>query len=195
MRTHLSALSRQAHRDHANRRLHLLLRVWRLRNRSAAEARRLLRVLFLRLAAVPADPDRTRGRINGRLLPAMKTENRANPERRDDWTRKPVSALLWWCVPLGLGFSTSLFSLTVRTAAVVWALVFAWMGAGCVLNALRCHRLHCYISGPAFFLGALAAALIAARLLGPHAIGNVVSATLAAVLLSFVPEIVWRKYA
>ena len=125
----------------------------------------------------------------------MNAENRATSERHNDLVRNPVSALLWWCVPLGLAFSTNLFSPTVRTAAVVWALVFAWMGAGCVLNALRCHRLHCYISGPAFFLGALAAALIAAGVLGPHAIGNVVSLTLGAALVSFIPELVWRKYA
>jgi len=70
------------------------------------------------------------------------------------------------------------------------------MGIGCLLNARRCHRLHCYISGPAFFLGAATLAFFAAgvALLGPHSLNNIVGVTLAVVLLSFVPEMVWRQY-
>ncbi len=74
--------------------------------------------------------------------------------------------------------------------------LFGWMGTGCILNARRCHRLHCYLSGPAFFLGAAALALFAAGipLLGSHSLNNVIGITLAAALLSFVPEMIWRKY-
>jgi hypothetical protein len=74
--------------------------------------------------------------------------------------------------------------------------LFNWMGTGCVLNARRCHRLHCYIFGPAFFLGATALALFAAgvALLGQHSLNNIVGITLTVVLLSFVPEMIWRKY-
>ena len=68
------------------------------------------------------------------------------------------------------------------------------MGTGCVLNAIRCRRLHCYISGPAFLLGALAAGLFGLGAV-PQTLNNIVSATLGIVLLSFVPEIVWRRYA
>jgi len=70
------------------------------------------------------------------------------------------------------------------------------VGTGCILNARRCRRLHCYISGPAFFLGAAALGLFAAgiALLGAHSLTNIVSITLAVVLLSFVPEMIWRKY-
>ena len=46
--------------DHAYRRLSVLLRVFQLRRAVAAEAGRLLRVLFLRLSRVPADPVATR---------------------------------------------------------------------------------------------------------------------------------------
>jgi hypothetical protein len=74
--------------------------------------------------------------------------------------------------------------------------LFGWMGTGCFLNARRCHRLHCYISGPAFFLGSAALALFAAGipLLGPHSLNNVIAITLATALLSFVPEMIWRKH-
>jgi hypothetical protein len=71
------------------------------------------------------------------------------------------------------------------------------MGTGCILNARRCHRLHCNISGPAFLLGAISAGMLSsgASVLGSHALYYTISVTLAAGLLSFVPEVIWRKYA
>jgi hypothetical protein len=40
-----------------------------------------------------------------------------------------------------------------RTA--VWAVSLSIMGIGCVANALRCGRVHCYLTGPFFLLMAL----------------------------------------
>ena len=73
---------------------------------------------------------------------------------------------------------------------------FLWMGAGCILNARRCHRLHCYISAPAFILGAAALASFAAGLthFGPHSLNNIIGLSLGVALLSFLPELIWRKY-
>jgi len=70
------------------------------------------------------------------------------------------------------------------------------MATGCLLNARRCHRLHCYISGPVLLLGGLFAGLVAAGAfgLGIQAFNNAVSATLILALLSFVPEFVWKRY-
>ena len=87
-------------------------------------------------------------------------------------------------------------ALPVRGTAIICVILFVWMGTGCILNARRCHRLHCYISGPTFLLGAVALGLLAAGLLGfgPHALDNIVVVTLVIALLSFVPEI-WKKYA
>lgn len=117
-------------------------------------------------------------------------------ETANDWVRRPGMGLVWWCVPLGIGFASNLFAVTTRAIALVWMISFAWMGVGCILNARRCHRLHCYISGPVFFLGAAALAAFASgvALLGPHSLNNIVSITLGAALLSFVPEMIWRKY-
>jgi hypothetical protein len=42
---------------------------------------------------------------------------------------------------------------------VVWVVALAIMGAACIVNALRCGRVHCYITGPFFLLMALAALL------------------------------------
>ena len=37
-----------------------------------------------------------------------------------------------------------------RTA--VWAVALATMGMACIVNALRCGRVHCYLTGPFFLL-------------------------------------------
>jgi hypothetical protein len=96
----------------------------------------------------------------------------------------------------GLGFATDFLALPVRGTAIIWVILFVWMGTGCILNARRCHRLHCYISGPTFLLGAVVLGLLAAGLLGfgPYALNNIVGGTVVVALLSFIPEI-WKKYA
>ena len=40
-----------------------------------------------------------------------------------------------------------------RTA--VWTVALATMGAACIVNALRCGRVHCYLTGPFLLLMAL----------------------------------------
>ena len=118
-------------------------------------------------------------------------------ETKSDWVRRPGSALLWWCLPLCIGLAADFFALSPRTSALVWMLLFAWMGTGCLLNAHRCHRLHCYISGYAFVFGAVTAGLFGAGVLalGPRSLNNLIWVTLGVALLSFVPEVLWRKYA
>jgi hypothetical protein len=115
---------------------------------------------------------------------------------RNDWATRPGAGFFWWCLPLGLGFGANFLTLAVRGIATIWVILFVWMGTGCILNARRCHRLHRYISGPTFLLGALVIGLLAAGLLavGPHAPNNIVGVTLVVALLSFVPEM-WKKYA
>jgi hypothetical protein len=117
-------------------------------------------------------------------------------ERGNDWVRRPGMGFVWWCLPLGAGVAANFFAISERATALVWMLSFIWMGTGCILNARRCHRLHCYLSGPAFFLGAATLALLAAgvALLGLHSLNNIVGITLTLAVLSFVPEIIWRKY-
>jgi hypothetical protein len=115
---------------------------------------------------------------------------------RNDWVTRPGAGFFWWCLPLCIGFAANFFMLPARGLTLIWVILFVWMGTGCILNARRCHRLHCYISGPTFFLGAAVLGLSAAGLLafGPHSLNNIVGVTLVATLVSFVPEI-WKKYA
>ena len=116
--------------------------------------------------------------------------------RQKDMARKPVSAFLWWCLPIMLGAASGLARLTFREQAEVWAAAFAWMAAGCFLNALRCHRLHCYVSGPVFLAGAIAAGVLAAGVthFAPNALSYDIAITLVLVAMSFIPESSGRKY-
>jgi hypothetical protein len=123
------------------------------------------------------------------------TNETAGP--RQDWLRQPLSCFLWWGLPLVIGALVGMLHLPFRTGAGVCSLLFVWMATGCILNARRCHRVHCYISGPVLLLGGLAAALAALGLLdlNPRGFANLVSAVLLLALLSFVPEIVWKRYS
>ena len=40
---------------------------------------------------------------------------------------------------------------------VVWTVALGTMGVACIVNALRCGRVHCYLTGPFFLLMALIA--------------------------------------
>ena len=117
-------------------------------------------------------------------------------ETANDWVRRPGMGFVWCCLPLGVGIAADYFVSSARAIALVWVVSFVWMGTGCIFNARRCRRLHCYISGPAFVLCAAALALFSAgvALLGPHSLNNIVDITLTVALLSFVAEMIWRKY-
>lgn len=113
-----------------------------------------------------------------------------------DLATQPASILLWWVLPIAVGFSANFFPFSTRTIGAIWTVAFLWMGMGCLLNARRCHRLHCYISGPVFVLGAIFTASVASGIVdpAPHLFSNVVNGTLVLTLLSFVPEMVWKRY-
>jgi hypothetical protein len=114
-----------------------------------------------------------------------------------DWARQPVAIVLWWGLPMAIGGFANFAHLSQRLDAGVCALLFAWMASGCLLNAARCRRVHCFIAGPVLLAGAVFAALAAAGAIetGPRTLSNVINGTLLLALLSFVPEVVWKRYA
>lgn len=73
-------------------------------------------------------------------------------ERRD--LVRSRAAWLLWILPSALVVA----GLVWRDArAALWVPAFAVMGSACLLNARRCGRLHCHITGPLFLLAAVAA--------------------------------------
>ena len=62
------------------------------------------------------------------------------------------SSLLLWCVPtLALVLSSPLGD----ERWWIWSPALVVMGTACLVNAARCGRLHCYLTGPVFLLAAV----------------------------------------
>ena len=62
------------------------------------------------------------------------------------------SGLLLWCGPtLALIVSAPLGD----QRWWIWSPALAIMGGACIVNAARCRRLHCYLTGPVFLVGSL----------------------------------------
>jgi len=80
--------------------------------------------------------------------------NRSNCANQDLVGSKLVW-LVWW-------FPTALIVLGAFlpvARAAIWIPCFALMGLACLVNARRCGRLHCHITGPLFLLAGVATAL------------------------------------
>jgi hypothetical protein len=72
------------------------------------------------------------------------------------------SAILFWCLPafaLFIGFGWT------EARPWLWIPAFLVMGIACVVNAARCGRLHCFVTGPIYLLAAVYVALAAFGLL------------------------------
>lgn len=80
-----------------------------------------------------------------------------------DWIRNPISLAIWWVVPIVAGNLADHLPLARPVTALVWAAALAWMGLGCILNARRCHRRHCYLSGPILLAGVVFVAFLGWR--------------------------------
>jgi len=80
---------------------------------------------------------------------------------------------------------------------VVWVVALAIMGAACIVNALRCGRVHCYITGPFFLLMTLAALLYGLGILrlggnGWNLLGLI--ALIGTIALWWLPEMFLGRY-
>lgn len=100
-------------------------------------------------------------------------------------------AWLVWRVPLAL-FVLGAFWPVGRVWLWVPALVVA--GVACLANAARCSRLHCYVTGPLYLLGAAVTALTALGYV-PVTYRQIAIAMFVGTLLAYVPECVRGKYA
>lgn len=103
--------------------------------------------------------------------------------------------LLVWIVPgIGLVVAASLGGLV---ATVLWPLLLSFMGGACLLNARRCGRLHCFITGPFFLLLAGVSLLYGLGVLplGPHGWQWLLSTLLiGGCVLICVPEWLFGRY-
>src|SRR5215510_8694778 len=66
--------------------------------------------------------------------------------------------MLYWLPAIAI-IAVGPLAISSGWRAVVWTLALGTMGLACIVNALRCGRVHCYLTGPFFLLMALVALL------------------------------------
>jgi uncharacterized membrane protein HdeD (DUF308 family) len=103
---------------------------------------------------------------------------------------------LYW-VPVIAIAMTAAPHVTSGWRTVVWTAALSVMGAACLINAARCGRMHCYLTGPFFLLMALVTLLYGLGLLSLKGNGwNLIGLTIliGAILLCCLPELFLGKY-
>ena len=118
-----------------------------------------------------------------------------SPAERRDFLNRWSSTLLLWRIPEVAFFVAFFLPSPVRPW--VWLLSLAWAGGSCLANAVHCGRLHCWLTGPFFLMGAAALGLylIAAPVLPAAMPAWIATAEIAGgLLLIFVPERLWGRY-
>ncbi len=106
-----------------------------------------------------------------------------------DLTGRKWPQMIWLAnyVALAAGW----FLPTVRP--LLWSVGLAAAGVLCILNAARCGRLHCHITGPLFLLGSLLTVLNASGVITVS--WNLLGiAIVAGVAVAYAPELIVGRY-
>ena len=120
----------------------------------------------------------------------------AEAARPTDWAGGARTFLVLW----GLPIAVLIVSGAVAGGAarpVAWPLALGWMGGACLLNAVRCGRLHCFITGPLFLGLGLLALLHGLGVVplgddGWRWLGGVT--LVGGIGLTYAPEWIWGRY-
>ena len=120
---------------------------------------------------------------------------------RDILSSPWLAFAVWWLPGIAIVvLARSDFGDAGRTAfwrTVVWTAALTIMGIGCLINAARCGRVHCYITGPFFLVMAVVTLLYG---LGTLSLGkngrNLIGLTIlvGAIALWWLPEVWLGKY-
>lgn len=128
------------------------------------------------------------------LNPIMRA-NRAD-ESSDLLAERFATIVIYW-LPIAVLVASGFFAVSNAARTVIWALALITMGVGCLVNALRCGRVHCYATGPFFLLMAAVAVLyglwIAPR--GARGWNTIALVTLiGGIALYYLPELFFGRY-
>lgn len=111
-----------------------------------------------------------------------------------DWRITAVAFVLPVLIIVGIGF----LNISQQWRAAVWAIGLTVMGGTCVANAVRCGRVHCYLTGPFLLIMAMVALLYGFGIIFPsykdgwNVIGLLVLVGAAALI--WIPEHFFGKY-
>jgi len=114
---------------------------------------------------------------------------------KKDWVTHPKEFLFAWGFPVLAMMVCEIWYSNINV--IVWPVCLAWMGGGCLLNASRCGRLHCFFTGPFFLLMGLVSLLYGLDKvpLGPQGwlwIGGI--SLIGGLSLTLLPEGLWGRY-
>ncbi len=119
------------------------------------------------------------------------------PDDADDLLSDRVATIAIYWLPIAVLVASGFFRMSSGWRGAIWAVALITMGAGCLVNALRCGRVHCYATGPFFLLVAVLAVLYSLGLipLGVHGWNTISLITLiGGIALYYVPERLFGKY-
>ena len=117
-------------------------------------------------------------------------------ESRDIFSSTWLTVVLFLVPAIAIGVTGgSDFGSSWRT--VVWTAALGIMGTACIANAVRCGRLHCYVTGPFFLALAVVTLLYGLGVVplgrnGWSLIGLAI--LIGAIVLCCVPEMLFGKY-
>ena len=122
--------------------------------------------------------------------------NATTCKSRDILSSRWRVVLLYW-LPASAIVVAGVPAISSSWRTVVWTVALATMGVACTVNALRCGRVHCYLTGPFFLLIALIALSYGLGILhlGEHGWNLLGLVTLiGAIALWCLPEMLLGKY-
>jgi len=116
---------------------------------------------------------------------------------RRDWLNHQLVSVLLWKLPAAIMVVTAFLDIGSMFRAIFWAGSLFVMSGGCFMNAARCGRLHCYLTGPFFLVMALVSLLhgfdmIPLRESAWLLIGVVT--VVGGIGLTYIPEWAWGRY-
>jgi hypothetical protein len=117
-------------------------------------------------------------------------------DSRDLLSDRLATIVIYW-LPIAALVASGFFAVTNTLRTAIWAVALITMGVGCVLNALRCGRVHCYATGPFFLIMAAVAVSYGVGVLplGPRGWSTVSLVTLVGgFALYYLPELFFGMY-
>jgi hypothetical protein len=125
----------------------------------------------------------------------MKGEE-ATREMRD-LLRNRWSTAVVFCLPILALIAAGLPALGQGWRTAIWVIALSTMGVGCIVNALRCRRVHCYVTGPFLIVMALIVLLYGIGVLRLGGAGwnlLTLAVLVGALALYYIPELLFGRY-
>lgn len=110
---------------------------------------------------------------------------------------KPLLSCILFCLPAVAMLATSGNRISPGWKTAVWTCALTVIAVSCIFNAVRCGRIHCYITGPFFLVMAVVTLLYGVGFVSVGRNGWAVIALtvlVGAAILSCLPEMVFGKY-